>query len=286
MPARAIAFALLPLAGLVLLLAAPGADAHWEDHRAHFWIVVSTALAGASFAFATGEAARRRGDSRLFLISLAFLAGSGFLGLHALATPGVLLDGPNPGFVLATPIGLLAGAGFAALSSRDPEAEPAAGTLRGLQLGLLVAMAIWAIASLAQIAPLDDPTPTESASGPLIAVAVLAVGLYGLGAWRYLASYSRRRSPLMLSVAAAFILLAEAAIAVTFARNWHASWWEWHLLMLTAFVLVVWSARREWGEERFSGPLPRADRCRQARGERAVRRPGGVHLLLGGPRSA
>src|SRR3712207_8701335 len=64
-----------------------------------------------SLAVTTGDAARQRGDARLFLVSLAFLAAAGFLGLHALATPGVLLDGRNAGFVVATPVGLLLAAG-------------------------------------------------------------------------------------------------------------------------------------------------------------------------------
>jgi class 3 adenylate cyclase len=34
--------------------------------------------------------------------------------------------------------------------------------------------------------------------------------------------------------------------------NWHLSWWEWHLLMLAAFVLVAWGAQRQWHEERFA----------------------------------
>ena len=50
--------------------------------------------------------ARRRRDARLFLISLAFMASFGFLALHALATPDVLL-GKNAGFELATPVGLV-----------------------------------------------------------------------------------------------------------------------------------------------------------------------------------
>ena len=48
------------------------------------------------------------------------------------------------------------------------------------------------------------------------------------------------------------MLLAEAMIAVAFARNWHASWWEWHLLMLGAFALIAVGARREAPQERFS----------------------------------
>ena len=56
-----------------------------------------------SLAVATGVAAPRGAATRgCCLVSLAFLAAAGFLGLHALATPGVLLDTPNAGFVVAT----------------------------------------------------------------------------------------------------------------------------------------------------------------------------------------
>ena len=57
---------------------------------------------------------------------------------------------------------------------------------------------------------------------------------------------------MLLSMMAAFVLLAEAMVAVVFARNWALSWWEWHLLMLAAFVLVVVGARIQWHEERFA----------------------------------
>jgi adenylate cyclase len=92
---------------------------HWEDHRAHFWLVFSVALVCALLGLVMSEAARRRGDARVFLVGLAFLASSGFLGLHALATPGVLLDGKNTGFVIATPIGLFLAAILAATSGLD-----------------------------------------------------------------------------------------------------------------------------------------------------------------------
>jgi class 3 adenylate cyclase len=62
----------------------------------------------------------------------------------------------------------------------------------------------------------------------------------------------RSGSTILIAVASACVLLAEAMIAVAFARNWHASWWEWHILMLLAFGAIAWSARREEGEERFS----------------------------------
>ena len=83
----AAAALVLPIAGFVLLLAAPGLDGHWQHGPSHFWLVLATALVNVVLGLAASEAARRRGDARAFLVSLAFLVSAGFLGLHALATP-------------------------------------------------------------------------------------------------------------------------------------------------------------------------------------------------------
>jgi class 3 adenylate cyclase len=245
----------LPAAGFVLLLAAPGADVRWEHHPSHFWLVLAAALTSAALAFQTTGIALRRADARLFLVSLAFLAAAGFLGLHALATPGVLLDGPNQGFVVATPVGLLIAALCAALSALPLPPERAASIIRRarpLRAGLVAVMLAWAALSLASVPPLDDPTPVERATGGLVVAAVAALLLYAFAGWRYLVMGARAGSPILLAVAGACVLLAEAMGAVAFARNWHITWWEWHLLMLAAFGAIAYSARREDAEERFS----------------------------------
>jgi cyanate permease len=59
----------------------------------HFWLVLSTAIVSVALAYVTSVVAGRQRDARLVLISLAFFSAAGFLGLHALATPGVLLAG-------------------------------------------------------------------------------------------------------------------------------------------------------------------------------------------------
>ena len=252
----------LPLAGLILVLAAPSADVRWEHHPSHFWLVLGTAAVSTTLAFATSGIALRRADARLFLVSLSFLAAAGFLALHALATPGVLLDGPNEGFTIATPVGLLVAAIFAGWSALPLPPERAQALMRNARVvrgALIAVMVAWALVSLGSVAPLDDPTPSERASGGLIGLAVLALIPFAFAAWRYAAiamgtgfSLSPSRAPLLLAVASAFALLAEAMIAVALARSWHASWWEWHVLMLTAFGAIAYSANREDGEERFS----------------------------------
>jgi class 3 adenylate cyclase len=102
----------------------------------------------------------------------------------------------------------------------------------------------WAVASLAEVNVLDQPLE-EGGSPFYLFLAPFGVALYAFAAWRYFRIYRSRRRTLPLSVAAAFVLLAEALIAVAFAPSWHASWWEWHLLMAVAFASVVLSVRRE-----------------------------------------
>lgn len=245
----------LPLAGLAVLLAVPQADAHWEHHPAHFWLVVIAAALNVVLAVVTGDAARRRGDARLFLVSLAFLSGAGFLGLHALATPGVLLDAPNQGFVVATPVGLLLAAVFALASSVDLSSASSLRVVhrsRLFQLVLLCVIAAWAAASLAGLGPLERQLTPDEAESRVWTLAGPGLALYVLAAARYLRLLRRRPAPLLLAIVVAYVLLAEAMLAVALARNWHASWWEWHLLMLAAFAVVAVSARRASPRERFA----------------------------------
>lgn len=247
---------LLPVAGLLLLLRQPRLDLMWEHHPSHFWLVLGAAALSAVVAYGTGVASLRRGDARVLLVSLTFLSAAGFLGLHALATPGVLLDHPNAGFVLATPVGVALGSVFAAWSAISLEGERGVRLIRisrVVRWGLVVLMVLWAVASLAQLPPLQAHEAPEKASGPLMAMALVSIALYGWAAVRYLALWRTRRGTMPLAVAAAVVLLAEAMAALLFARNWHLSWWEWHVLMLAAFTLVAWGAQRQWHEERYAG---------------------------------
>lgn len=247
----------LPMVGLVVLLVQPQLDVAWQHHPAHFWLVLAAAAISFALAFTTGSAARQRNDARVFLVSLAFLAAAGFLGLHALATPGVLLEGQNAGFTLATPIGLVVASVFAAASSAELGPDHASVVMRRAELlrGLLVVvMAGWALVSLLELPPLEGVAPPERASGPLVILSIVASGLYVLAVVRYLRLPRHPGSAtLLIAMAAAFVLLAEASIAVAVGRNWHATWWEWHVLMLAAFIVVAVTARRQWHEERFAG---------------------------------
>ena len=250
----ALAVAAVPLALLTLVRQQPQLDARWENHPAHFWLVLAAAAAAVALGYSVFAAASRRRDARLVFVSLAFVVSAGFLGLHALATPGVLL-GANPGFELATPVGLLLGGLFVAASGLEfgREASDRVVGRALLMLGALVAvMALWATFSLARLPPLDAEIAQEELNGWQTWLGAVGVLLYAAGAAGYARLYRRRGSRFLFAVTSGFALLAAAMIVIAFAENWRISWWEWHLLMLAAFLLIAAAARSEWHEERFS----------------------------------
>jgi adenylate cyclase len=247
----------LPLIGLVSLLLRSQLDPHWENPKVHFVVFAAVGSLAFALAFFAGEAATRRGDARVLLISLAFLATGGFLGLHAVGTPGVLFTGELSGFKVAIPVGLLLAAMFG-LASAVVDWAPsfAAVVMRRrslLRRAVVGAMVLWFVWTVAKIAPLNRPTG-EGATGSLLSVvAVLGVLLYGAAAARFWSVYRSDLTLLPASVIACFVLLAEAMIGVatTGERSWHASWWEWHALIVLAYVIIGFAAHREWREDRF-----------------------------------
>jgi adenylate cyclase len=253
-PGSWLAVALAPVVLLAVVLAAPDLDGRWENQQAHFWLVLGAAALATGLGWAVLVAARRRRDARLLLISLAFVASSGFLGLHALATPTVLL-GPNAGFELATPFGLVVAGMFAAAAAVELPPERARSVVRRsnvLLAGLIALLALWAVVSLAELPPLDDPLGTEELDGWQLVLAGLGVVLYGAASYGFIRLYRRRHARFILAITLAFVLLAEAMVVIAWARNWQISWWEWHILMLSAFLVIGLAARAEWHEERFS----------------------------------
>ena len=194
------------------------------------------------------EESRRRADACLFLVSLVFLSSAGFLLLHALATPQILLTGRNAGFCHRHPGGAAAGGGVRRrvlldLTSNGPTpCRAATALLRG---GLLALMVVWAVVSLLGL-PLDTPARGgRRGLATIMAVAGSACTRSPRSTWLH----RRRPSVILIAILTAFALLVEAMVAVALARNWHASWWEWHLLMAFAFAFVYYSAHVQYARE-------------------------------------
>jgi class 3 adenylate cyclase len=254
-PARVIVWAAhlaAPLAGLWVLTVRPQWDHRWQHGPSHFWLVLAVSVVSLGLAVAINEASRRRADARLLLVALSFLTAAGFLGLHALATPEVLLAGRNAGFTYASPVGLTLAAVFAVASATDLPTRRSAALLRWsgpLRTGLLLVVAAWGVASVTGVPPLAR-VPAADEHGPTVLLSAAGVVMFGLAAVRYHLLYRRRRTVMLLSVVTAYTLLAEAAVAMAVGRSWQLTWWTWHLLMAAGFGYVAYSA---WVQYRNEG---------------------------------
>src|SRR5262245_12319276 len=113
----AVLAAALPLVGLVSLILRSELDPRIENYRVHFVVFGFVGANALILGYAAGEAANRRGDARVLLLSLAFMATGGFLWLHALGTPSILFTEEHAGFQVAIPVGLLVSAVFALASA-------------------------------------------------------------------------------------------------------------------------------------------------------------------------
>ena len=249
--------ALLPLIGLGSLLLRRQLDPNWSNYQLHFLLFSAVGAGLFVLAYASGAAARRRGDARVLLLSLVFLSTGAFMGIHALGTEGVLFQREYAGFKVAIPVGLLFAALFGAASAfvdARPEFAPLVMRHRAaLRRAVLAAMAVWFAWTVAELPPLTRPTSEGSSDSLLTVLAGLGFLAYLVAALRYMTVYRGRLDLLPASVIACFVLLAEAmvGVAVTGERDWHASWWEWHGLIVSAYLVVGYAAHHEWGDERF-----------------------------------
>ncbi|GAA3473432.1 adenylate/guanylate cyclase domain-containing protein [Nonomuraea roseola] len=260
-PVRVVVWAIhlvLPLLGLWLLLAQPRVNIMWHHNPSHFWMIIVVAGVNVILGLMISEAARRRADARLFLVSMVFLSSAGFFFLHGLSTPQVLLDRPTLGFDIGQQVGLTMAAVFA-LASAFPLGEAQARSVMRAQhlirLTVVGLMVLWGIASLVPGLTLLSQRPAVlpipwfgwfSVPGLVLFVAA------GLMMFRL---HRMRRSAILVSLVTAYALLAEAMVAGMSQLNWHLSWWEWHILLTLAFVFVAYSAYLQFRREGSSAGL-------------------------------
>ncbi|GII77403.1 hypothetical protein Sru01_23850 [Sphaerisporangium rufum] len=253
-PVRGLVWALhlaVPLAGLWLLVARPRLNIRWEHHVSHFWLVVGVAAVNVALGMMVGQAAARRRDARLLLVSLVFQTTAGFFLLHGLATPALILAKGSHGFDIGQPVGLLIAAVPAFVSSLPLGERAAAAVLaRGdlLRAGLVLLLVGWAAVSLIEgLTPLSAPPPAGGAT--LGVLSWPGAALYAISAAMMFRVHRRRPSAMLVSLITAYALLGESMIAGYFRPNWVLTWWEWHLLLVAAFVFVAYSAYIQFRRE-------------------------------------
>src|SRR5207237_803849 len=76
--------------------------------------------------------------------------------------------------------------------------------------------------------------------------ALLTIALLALVIVRYRAVYRTAPSPLVAAVLVSAIFLAQSQVSMALTTVWHASWWEYHALMLAAFGTTIFGLMQEY----------------------------------------
>lgn len=81
-----------------------------------------------------------------------------------------------------------------------------------------------------------------------LAVGLLTLLMLGVVIVRYVRLYRLSRTPLAAAFLASAILLAQTQTSMVIAPTWHASWWEYHLLMLVSFGAASFGLARQYAQ--------------------------------------
>ena len=256
-PAAALASLLVPAGIFAGLLANPALDPSIIVPGQHFAIVTVVSLLALGLAVLLAIAAVQIAQYRVLFLCLGFMAMGGIFAVHGIDTPGILMTGADAKYAgavlgvsaylsLFVPAALFA-ASYTPLTAAFERRLPfsPAGWLIVLLGTALAIYGALAIASTELIAELPFGIKPYSTVMGLTTLVLLL-----FSAWRQANSYLVARLPLQGILVISFILLAQAQVIMMLGQVWRLSWWEYHVLMLVAVGLAVWSltAQRAKGQ--------------------------------------
>jgi len=247
-PAAAFGSLLFPLGIFAWLLAHPQVDPSLVVPRQHFLIVTVVSLLAFGLAVLLAIASVQIAQYRVLFLCLGFMAMGGIFAVHAIDTPGILVDG-EAGKYAGAVVGVSAylslfvpalffAASYTPLTAAFERRLPysPAGWLIVLLATALLIYGVLAVASTELLANLPfGVRPYSTVMGCATIVLMLFC------AWRQAIAYAAARLPLQGVLVFSFILLAEAQVIMMLGHVWRLSWWEYHLLMLLAVGIALGS---------------------------------------------
>lgn len=238
-------------------------------------------------------AASQLTDGRVLFIGLAFLCLSGMFLVHALTTPGILVQAVTPWVTLSSQLSLTSAAVLLGLSVGPGQSRLHRWLVRrrGWAIGGVIGgLSLYGIAALASalsigqapagMATLHDHTAmpmyasgsvestdamplrnlntlagmlVQSPLGPVIGLVTL--GLLLTASVRYVRRYGQQRGVLLWCMAAATCWLTGAQLALQFSPVWHLSWWSYHLMLLAALAAAVIGVNRAYEQQGSLGAV-------------------------------
>ena len=241
-PRLAQAAPILAVAAGALLLPALLLAATAETHvmvapEIHVGVVGAAGVVATAAALAMSVIAARVHDGRTVLLGMAFSVMATLLLIHALATPGALVQDGDGLMQLAGAINLPAGAAILAASA-VPAARRPQHVLALIVVQLLLITGLVAAGALALGRTPSIPAVPAPGSDAAMIVFVAGTVALALLAWRATRTFllSRRTSDLLVAVGAVWLIAAQYGLLHY--EMMDAAWWVAHALEVAGIGLI------------------------------------------------
>jgi putative nucleotidyltransferase with HDIG domain len=202
----------------------------------HFVGVGVSALAAAVAAVVLTVIGARREDGRTVLVGTAFSVMAALLGLHGIATPGLLV-GDNGVVAFTGGVTLPVGGAILALSVL-PQMRRPSGVRPLLVLQAVSLTGVLALGISALFAPELVPGVPESGSRAAVALLVVGLSFYALLTFRAVRTFLLTRRYADLLVAVGIVWLAAALPPAMLMTFWDLGFWLGHAFELLGIVIV------------------------------------------------
>jgi HD-GYP domain-containing protein (c-di-GMP phosphodiesterase class II) len=202
----------------------------------HFAGVGVSAVAASIAAIVLTVIGARRRDGRTVLVGTAFSVMAALLGLHGIATPGILV-GDNGVVSLTGGITIPVGGAILALSALPGMRRPSAiRRIVTIQVVLLLGVLVLGVSAL--LAPSLVPAVPESGSPAAIALLFVGLAFYALLAFRALRTFLLTRRHADLLVTAGIVWMGAALPPAMLLSYMELGWWLGHAFELVGIVIV------------------------------------------------
>ncbi|HET7738665.1 MAG TPA: HD domain-containing protein, partial [Tepidiformaceae bacterium] len=218
-----------------------GLDPRMRAPTQHFWIVSAATLISGGIAAALILSVESVRTTRTVFLALGFMSIALIFAAHGLSTPGFIIPADQAPYGVRVSAGLsqLVGATFIFLSVL-PEWSPIGRAVQASARWLMPAAFLALLGYLALILGQPDLfsfVPDSQTWDATLAISTAA--LLVIAGWRYWLAWRLTGFPGQFAMVVALVLLAETQVSLYYGTLWQTSWWLYHFLMLTAFVVLV-----------------------------------------------
>jgi HD-GYP domain-containing protein (c-di-GMP phosphodiesterase class II) len=202
----------------------------------HFAGVGVSAVAASIAAIVLTVIGARRRDGRTVLVGTAFSVMAALLGLHGIATPGILV-GDNGVVSLTGGITIPVGGAILALSALPGMRRPS-GIRRIVTIQVVLLLGVLVLGVSALVAPSLVPAVPESGSPAAIALLFVGLAFYALLGFRALRTFllTRRHADLLVTVG--IVWMGAALPPAMLLSYMELGWWLGHAFELVGIVIV------------------------------------------------